>query len=210
MYQKHNQLFFTGNAGFKDPHIFPIAVLFASNKTLQKPSNEEGFDSIETVKVLPPKFKEYKNKALFLDIDGTLRATEHLPHKYPTEEDQVVLIADANKMKAKLDSYIKDGYKLVGVSNQSGCHKKILTEEKATSIFNRTKELIGIDFPILFCPHAAMPTCYCRKPQTGMAMKMIEEWQLDPTQCIMVGDRTSDKTFAQRLKMKFIPVEKFW
>ena len=210
MYQKHSQLFLTGKADFKDPHIFPIAVLFASNKALQKPSNEEGFDSIEIVKVLPPKFKEYKNKALFLDIDGTLRATEHLPHKYPTKEDQVVLIADANKMKAKLDSYIKDGYKLVGVSNQSGCHKKILTEEKATLIFNRTKELIGIDFPILFCPHAAMPTCYCRKPQSGMAMKMIEEWQLDPTQCIMVGDRTSDKTFAQRLKMKFIPVEKFW
>jgi D-glycero-D-manno-heptose 1,7-bisphosphate phosphatase len=210
MYQKHGQLFLTGKADFKDPHIFPVGVLFSARKSLQKPSSEEGFDTIEVVKVLPPSFKENKNKALFLDIDGTLRATDHLPHKYPTEEDQVTLITDAKKMKAKLESYIKDGYKLVGVSNQSGCHKKILTEEKATSIFNRTKELIGIDFPILFCPHTSMSTCYCRKPQSGMAMKMIEEWKLDPTQCIMVGDRTTDKTFAQRLKMKYIPVEKFW
>jgi D-glycero-D-manno-heptose 1,7-bisphosphate phosphatase len=210
MYQKHGQLFLTGKADFKDPHIFPIGALFAAQKALQKPKKEEGFNSIEEVRVIPPSFKENKNKALFLDIDGTLRATEHLPHKYPTEENQVVLIADAKKMKAKLESYIKDGYKLVGVSNQSGCHKKILTEEKATLIFNRTKQLIGIDFPILFCPHAAMSTCYCRKPQSGMAMKMIEEWNLDPSQCIMVGDRTTDKTFAQRLKMKYIPVEKFW
>lgn len=210
MYQKHGEIFLTGKADFKDSHIFPIAVLFAARKALEKPTPEEGFDSIEVVRVLPLKFKEHKNKALFLDIDGTLRDTEHLPHKYPTEEDQVVLIADAKHMKKKLESYIKDGYRLVGVSNQSGCNKKILTEEKATSIFNRTKELIGIDFPILFCPHAAMPTCYCRKPQSGMAMKMIEEWKLDPAQCIMVGDRTTDKTFAQRLKMKYIPVEKFW
>jgi D-glycero-D-manno-heptose 1,7-bisphosphate phosphatase len=210
MYKKHGQVFLTGKADFKDPHIFPVAVLFAARKSLEKPTSEEGFNSIKVVKVPSPSFKENKNKALFLDIDGTLRATEHLPYKYPTEEDQVTLIADAAKMKTKLESYIKDGYRLVGVSNQSGCHKNILTEEKATSIFNRTKELIGIDFPILFCPHSAMSTCYCRKPQSGMAMKMIEEWQLDPTQCIMVGDRTTDKTFAQRLKMKYISVEKFW
>jgi D-glycero-D-manno-heptose 1,7-bisphosphate phosphatase len=211
-YQDHGQIFLTGYAqGIKDPHIFPIKALFAARNSLQKPTKEEGFNSIENVKVPPPRFPEYKNKALFLDIDGTIRATMHLTHKYPITEDEVVLITDKEKMCKKLNSYINEGYKLVGVSNQSGCSKNIITEEKAISIFNKTKELLGIDFPILFCPHNAAPiSCYCRKPQSGMAMKMIEEWKLNPTQCIMVGDQTTDKTFAQRVGMKFIHVDKFW
>jgi histidinol phosphatase-like enzyme len=47
--------------------------------------------------------KVYKNKALFLDIDGTLRITEHLPNKYPTHPDEVQLIHPAAQMRATLE-----------------------------------------------------------------------------------------------------------
>jgi hypothetical protein len=62
---------------------------------------------------------------------------------------------------------------------------------------DRTLELLGVDSPIVWCPHRPAPiSCYCRKAQSGMAVNAIEEYKLDPTKCIMVGDMTKDKTFV--------------
>jgi D-glycero-D-manno-heptose 1,7-bisphosphate phosphatase len=216
VYQKFKQIFLTGKSEHKDPHIFPPSVLFAARKTLEEPDMSEGFAKVNTIKVESPTWdpKVYNKKALFLDIDGTLRATEHLENKYPVRDEDVVLIRPPQEMLAKLESYRKQGYLLIGVSNQSGVAKKILTESQATHLFDLTRTMIGYeeaDMPILFCPHQSVPiSCYCRKPQSGMAMTMIESLGLNPRECIMVGDRGTDKSFAARLGMKYIDVGAFW
>jgi histidinol-phosphate phosphatase family protein len=158
--------------------------------------------------------KTHKNKALFLDIDGTLRITEHLPNKYPTHPDEVQLIHPAAQMKEKLDSYRKQGFQLIGVSNQSGITKGTVTVEQVDEIFERTRSLLGYseaEFPILYCPHRAAPiTCFCRKPQSGMAMDCIMKLKLDPEECVMVGDMKTDEEMAKRLKIKYYDVAEFW
>ena len=215
MWTKFGKLLMTGR-GISDPHIFPPSVLFAARKILEEPVADEGFTKITTIKVVKPTWdtQKYNKKALFLDIDGTLRATDHLINKYPVNENEVVLIKDLIEMRHKLDEYSLAGYYLIGVSNQSGIAKGILTSEKAESIFNRTRELLHYkkeELPILFCPHQSVPvTCYCRKPQSGLAMTMIESLGLQPADCIMVGDRGTDKTFAERLGMQFIHTNDFW
>ena len=114
----------------------------------------------------------------------------------------------------KLESYRKQGYKLIGVSNQSGISKEIVTIEQVDEIFEKTRSLIGYtkeEFPILYCPHRAAPiSCFCRKPQSGMAVDCIMKLQLNPKECIMVGDMTTDENMAKRLNIKYYDVKEFW
>ena len=199
----------------KDPNIFPVAALYAARKAFQEPTLAEGFASIEIIKVPTPTWApDYHGKALFLDIDGTVRHTEHLEHKYPTKPEEVTLLHDTELMRVKIESYRKQGYRLFGVSNQSGIAKKVLTEQEAKDCFAKTRELLGYteeEFPILYCPHSPVPiTCYCRKPGSGLAQLMIETHHLNPLECVMVGDRKTDETMAKRLGMSYISVEKFW
>jgi HAD superfamily hydrolase (TIGR01662 family) len=228
MYKTHGEIFMTGKVvgssrnsnnkdATKDPHVFPIAALFAARKNFEMPAKTEGIDSIETIKVPKATFKKedgYVNKALFLDIDGTLRETEDLTNKYPTKPSECKLITDRETMRNKLDKYIADGYDLIGVSNQSGIAKGVLTEKEASACFDKTLELLGYtddQITILFCPHRSVPiSCYCRKPQSGLGMWAIENYMLNPEECIMVGDRGTDKSFAERLGFKFIEASKMW
>lgn len=218
MYSKFGEIYMTGKdaiANKKDAHIYPPMALFKAKNELEEPVISEGFTKLIVKKVYDIKWSnDFVNKALFLDIDGTLRKTEHLLNKYPTDATQVELLFNAIKMRQKLDKYIADGYKLIGVSNQSGISKGVLTEEVAKQCFNKVRELLGYseeEFSINYCPHRAAPiTCFCRKPQSGMGVEAIMKYKLNPEKCIMVGDMTSDKTFATRLRIPFIDVVDFW
>jgi HAD superfamily hydrolase (TIGR01662 family) len=214
-WQKFGRLFLTGtDKNIKDSHIFTPAALYKSRKNLEQPIRREGIRSIKDIVVPSPIFifSTYPNKALFLDIDGTLRQTEHLLNKYPIKPEDVVPYTNIEKMKAKINSYRTDGYLFFGISNQSGIHKGILTEEECKACMDRTKEILDFnDIEIIWCSHQSVPIrCYCRKPQSGMGMYFIEKYQVNPKNSIMVGDMTTDKTFAERLGMTYIDVKKFW
>ena len=110
--------------GAKDPHAFGPVVLFAARNALEEPKREEGFHMVIVQKVEPPTWDPaiYHKKALFLDIDGTVRATEHLPYKYPTKVEEVQLLHPMADMRAKLETYRADGYQLIGVSKIGRAH----------------------------------------------------------------------------------------
>jgi len=219
MYEKFGEIYQTGSQGSnpkgKDPHCFGPVVFFKARKDLEEPIKTEGFSKIIMHTVPPITWPNtHINKALFLDIDDTLRITDHLPNKYPTHPDEVQLIHSAILMKEKLESYRKQGFKLIGLSNQSGIYRGIVTVELVDEIFERTRNLIGYteeEFPIMYCPHRAAPiTCFCRKPQSGMAMEAIMKLKLNPEECIMVGDRKTDSEMAKRLSIKYYDVTEFW
>ncbi len=220
MYKTHNTIFQTGKPQTteqkKDPHIFPPAVLFKARKELEPPIKDEGFDEIVTIKVARPTLnpRVYQGKALFLDIDGTLRRTEHLPNKYPTKPEEVELLHSKDVMRLLLEKYRKEGYKLIGVSNQSGIAKGTVSEKDVQACFEKTRELLGYseeEFPILYCSHRAAPiSCFCRKPQSGIALSQILERKLYPGKCLMIGDRTTDETMAKRLSIPYMDANIFW
>jgi histidinol-phosphate phosphatase family protein len=218
MYEKYGEIYQTGtqDKGKKSPHCFGPVVLFKARKDFERPTREEGLSCIINHPVPAPTWDPaiYKNKALFLDIDGTLRETEHLPNKYPTHPDEVQLILPADQMYAKLNGYRARGYQLIGVSNQSGIAKGTVTQAQVDAIFDKTRQLIGFtenEFPILYCPHPANPvTCFCRKPGPGMGMEAIMKLKLNPVECEMVGDMKTDEEFARRLQIKYWDVKDFW
>lgn len=186
-------------------HI-PAPGLYAAKKTYVEPSLAEGFSSITKVpfkRVLPP---EYKNKAVIVDYDGTVRTTKS-GAKFPSNPNDIKIIPGISK---KLQEYKDNGYLLLGASNQSFVGKGELPEDVCIACFDKTNELLGLDIDYLFSPDAAFPiTSYLRKPLPGMGVKHIIKHKLNPAETIMVGDATSDKTFAGRCGFKFIHINQF-
>lgn len=201
MYQRKGKLLGPDDyKGEKDPNIFPPAALFGYKKKFEIPTLSEGFDSIEKIPFVRKKDPEYKNKAIILDYDGTLRKTKS-GALFPTTPDDIEILPGRKEKLTKLQS---DGFFLLGVSNQSGIAKGQLTDEMARKCFDRTNELLGLQIDYLFCPHGKFPiNCYCRKPLAGHGVVLIEKYKLDRDQCIFVGDMTSDQTFAKRAGFQY-------
>lgn len=208
MVTRHGKLFRTVEdyKTCKDPNAFPPAALYAARKNFEKPTKAEGFDDIISVPFIR-RANGYTNKGIILDYDGTLRITKS-GNIYPKHPDDVMILPGR---KERIQEYIDKGYIILGASNQSGIGKGDLTEANAIACFERTNELLGIKIDYTFCPHKVPPiTCYCRKPGVGIGVEFIEKYKLDPSQCIMVGDMTSDKTFATRCGFKYVEAADFF
>lgn len=213
-WEKYGRLFLTAEdikqAKIKDPNVFPPVVLFKARKELQEPLKNEGFDCFDQIDIQSPLsiFSSYPNKALFIDIDGTVRDVSKLTLGYPIENDEVEIYLSIPDL---LKKYQNDGYKIIGISNQSGVAKGVLTKQRVEELFQETVRKIGIgDFPIYYCPHRAAPiTCYCRKPQMGLFIEAIEKFSIDPRKSIFVGDMKTDETVAKRLGIKFLTASYF-
>lgn len=190
-----------------DPNLFPVAVLYKYRKEFEKPVKEEGF-TVQMEKFVRQYPADWINKAVIFDFDGTLR-THDGPEKYPTTPDQVRAFV---ARKPKIMEYAKQGYILLGASNQSGIAKGNLTDADAKACFDETLSQLGVKFEeVLYCPHKVPPiTCYCRKPGPGMLVELIYRYKLNPKESIFVGDMTTDKTCAARAGMKYISEEIFF
>lgn len=192
----------------KHPNIFPVVVLFKYKKEFQKPTVAEGFSKVDVVKFERKDNPEFNNKALILDYDGTLRECIGGNEKYPVQESEIEIKKNRTET---LQRYKDNGYLLLGASNQSGIAKGILSHDKAVELFNHTNKLLGHDINVSFCPHqSAPPICYCRKPQVGMFVDFMNKYKLDRKQCLMVGDFTSDATFATRCGIQYVDQADFF
>lgn len=190
----------------KNPNCFPPAALFNYRKIFEAPSEAEGFDVVierEFVRVWP---KEHKNKAIILDYDGTLRISTG-KQEWPEKPEDVSVLPGR---KERLAECVKQGYILLGASNQSAIAKG-LSSDDVLYCFKKTNDLLGQKIEIMFCPHKIPPvTCYCRKPYPGMGAYFIVKHKLNPSECIMVGDQTSDQTFASRCGFQYQSADKFF
>jgi HAD superfamily hydrolase (TIGR01662 family) len=184
-----------------DPNVFLPPALFGMAKKLEKPTAAEGFSSVRVIKperwTLPA---EFKNKAIILDYDGTVRDTKS-GDKYPRDPKDVVAFPQAAK---KLKAMQADGWKILGASNQSGVAKNDPPMAVARACFDETNRQLGITAEVDFDYSPAGPvSSWHRKPLPGLGVDAVWKHRLDPSLCIMVGDMTSDKTFASRCGFKF-------
>lgn len=191
----------------KDPNLFPVAVLYAYRKEFEKPAKAEGFREVIEVPFERRAQAGYKHKGLILDYDGCLRTTKS-GAKYPTEPDDVEVLPGRG---AVLKKFRQAGYRLLGASNQSGITKGEFTAEEAEACFERTNQLLGVAIEYAYCPHRVPPiACYCRKPGPGMGVQWIEQYKLDRSKTLMVGDMKTDATFAARCGIGFCDADEFF
>ncbi|MFO0814863.1 MAG: aldo/keto reductase [Gemmatales bacterium] len=191
-----------------DPNLPPPAALKRYAESFEEPQLDEGFAHVEAVQFVRRRDENHKQKALFLDVDGTLRKTKS-GEIYPRHADDVVLLPHR---QAVLQWYVDQGYRLFFVSNQSGIASGKVTQSAAESAFVRTAELLKLPVTeIAYCPHPAFPVgCYCRKPGPGMGVYLIQKHQLAIEHLVVVGDMKSDADFAASLGARYEDGEEFF
>lgn len=95
------------------------------------------------------------------------------------------------------------GWPVVVVTNQSGVARGYYREEDVTALHvwmnaELAKQGAHID-AFYFCPHHTQGAiegysceCDCRKPQPGMILQGMAQWQADPVTSFLIGDKESD------------------
>lgn len=134
------------------------------------------------------------NKALFMDLDGTIIETSS-GAKWPKDFEDWKL---RKGIIEKIREYIVNGYSLVIVSNQGGIQKGFVKKEEFIKKIGAVRnELIRR----MQWPGAPIYTCYSetmdkkdfyRKPNPGWAYKWATQLKLNLKNCIMVGDASGN------------------
>lgn len=77
-------------------------------------------------------------------------------------------------------------------------------------LFNRAlsmliSDITGYSPDFAICSHriASPPICGCRKPQPTLLLHICKSWNIDPTECLFVGDSATDEQAAKKLNMPF-------
>jgi histidinol phosphatase-like enzyme len=172
----------------------------------QFPKASEGFSEVEEMEFKRVWGEEYKNKALILDFDDTLRKSIG-PKNWPEKPEHVQILPKRTEV---LKKYAENGFLLLGASNQSAIAKG-LPETDCIACFEETLRQLGVKVEYLYCRHKVPPLqCYCRKPEAGIGAFWIEKYKLNPSECIMVGDATSDRLFAERCGFQYQHPDQFF
>ncbi|TSC82987.1 MAG: hypothetical protein G01um101419_389 [Parcubacteria group bacterium Gr01-1014_19] len=150
-------------------------------------------------------------KAVFLDRDGTLIKQVELMHKIADLE----VLPGVPEAVAQLNQL---GFLTVIVTNQPVVARGVATpgdiEKVNTELLKRLAVGGGKVDAVYFCPHHPEATleqyrvvCDCRKPEPGMILNGIKEFNIDPRQSFMIGDAIIDIVAGQKAGLKTILVK---
>jgi D-glycero-D-manno-heptose 1,7-bisphosphate phosphatase len=130
-------------------------------------------------------------KCCFLDRDGVANVEVDYLHEV---EKTVLEEGFADTVKAAH----ANGYLAIIITNQAGIARGKFPLEDLYKVHDRIQELLAeqgekID-AIYFCPHHPEYSgeCNCRKQAPGMILKAAEEWNIDLSESLMIGDRITD------------------
>ena len=128
-------------------------------------------------------------KIVFFDRDETL--IKDVP--YLNDPSLIELFDDTISTLLKLKS---KGYEFIIVTNQSGVPRGLITEEQLAQVHDellRVLEAQGIEIlSIYYSPHLPDSNHPSRKPNPGMLLQAFDEFDIDKSQSLMVGDKISD------------------
>ena len=135
-------------------------------------------------------------RALFLDRDGVIN----------TEVNYLYKIEDFEFIDGIFDlckAAVEHNYRIIVVTNQSGIARGYYSEadlEKLTKWMMREFAGHGIEISRVYaCPHLPDADlepyrcdCPARKPNPGMLLQAKEDFNLDLSKCILIGDKKRD------------------
>ena len=142
------------------------------------------------------------NKVVFLDRDGVINEDSG----YVYEWNKFVFIDGSIEA---LSIFIKLGFKIIIVTNQSGIARGYFTENDFHKLsrylisYLKQKEIELLD--IFYCPH--LPdgsiieysiSCSCRKPSPGMILSAKEKHNVNLGDSFLAGDKETDILAASR------------
>lgn len=136
-----------------------------------------------------------KNRAVFFDRDGTLCRDVGYLNKF----DDLEIFREVEEL-----GFLKEkGFKLIGVSNQSGIARGIVNEAFTREVNNIFVEQYGFD-DFYYCPHHPDERCSCRKPEPEIILKARAEHNIDLKKSYVIGDKEPDMLLAKAVGAKGI------
>lgn len=160
----------------------------------------DGFSSTNEIdKNFENKFTE--NAAIFFDRDGTINED----NGYINSIDDVK-IKDVNLEGLKNLSLLN--FKNIIITNQSGVSKGLISNEQLKAVNNKIKKIVEnndgrIDQIYFDTGSSETPSKY-RKPNNGMLLQAIEEFNIVLRRSWLIGDKDSDIELAKRNHIKSI------
>ena len=154
--------------------------------------------------------KHKKIHAVLLDRDGVINEEVNLLHK----KSQLKLLKNAGKAISILNQH---KIKAIIITNQPVVARNLCTEEELKDIHNHLNKLLQEEGAkidgIYYCPHHPdkgfegenplyKKKCECRKPNTGMVKKALNDFSLLPEECVFIGDSTVDIETGRRAGMR--------
>lgn len=152
----------------------------------------------------------YPQKAIFLDRDGTINQYVGFLTK-PEEFELIPQVAEAIKM------INRSGYLTIVVTNQPVIARGDCTWDDLRMIHDKMETELGkkgafVD-GIYVCPHhpdkgyeGERPeykvTCDCRKPGPGLILRAAQDFNIDLSQSIMIGDSDNDIEAGRQAGLK--------
>ena len=102
--------------------------------------------------------------------------------------------------------FIKLGYEIIIITNQSGIGRGYYTKKQFSKLtewmikeFNKN----GINIlKVYYCPHTPDENCNCRKPNTGMIDNATSDYQINLEKSWLIGDKNSDIKTAKNASIK--------
>ena len=158
-----------------------------------------------------------KNKAIFLDRDGTLNYENRNklnPKGFMLDIKKLQLIIGSINAIRLLNEM---NYKVIVITNQSGVGRGLFTEDFVNRVHEKIDKMLangGVSIDgYYYCPHHPTEAkgkykkiCSCRKPAPGMIFTAAEEHNVDLSQSYFIGDGLRDMKCAWMVKVKPILV----
>lgn len=165
--------------------------------------------------IIEAKNLSHKQKAVFLDRDGTIN--KYVGFLRNIDEFELIPgVADAIR---KIN---ESGYLAIVVTNQPVIARGEVTVEELNEIHNKMERLLGeqgayID-AIYYCPHhpdkgfeGEIPelkiNCDCRKPKPGMLLQAAKDFNIDLSKSVMIGDSENDMEAGRAAGCKTVLAE---
>ena len=188
------------------PRFCPT-VQFRYQRELEPPDASEGFSRIDVVPFERRLDPAQVNRAVIVWCDDVLFRSRS-GARTPSSPDDMVVAEDRGPT---LRRYHDEGWRVLGLSWQPEIAAGARSAEDVSAVFARLNERLGLTIDVEYCPHGAgPPRCWCRKPLPGLGVLLIHRYQLDPAQCVYVGEGSQDPGFARKLGFTYCDAAAFF
>jgi hypothetical protein len=180
--------------GKQDPRYLGPDALFRFERTMELPSETEGFTSVErrTFRRLPSPANA--SRALILDFDDVATPPSGAPALRPNDVE-----VDPRR-RDTIAGFAADGWLVFAHAWRPQIARGEMTLAELDACFARAREALGLDTELACCPHdAGPPVCWCRKPLPGNVLDFAIKRGVALGESLVVARSAADRTMAERL-----------
>ena len=144
-----------------------------------------------------------RQPAIILDRDGVLNVKMPKAEYVKSWDDWTWAEGALEALSLLTDA----GYRIIVITNQAGIARGVMSEDDLMAIHEQmiadTAEAGGKITAIYYCPHGWCDGCDCRKPSPGMLHQAQQDFVLDLSRTIFIGDDDRDGEAANAAFCRF-------